>query len=165
MKRTDIRRAVTKIRDRDALLAAQLRGQRQSAADRHTGADHAGGHHAAALRMSHMHRPALALAGAGAAAGKFRPNELRRHALGDHVVNTTIDRDQIVLVGQLHADGRRNAFLAARRVVRHDHLAGLHQADKAVVVQLDLRHLAIDGHQGAPIRQRTAHTGSLFSCV
>jgi len=107
--------------------------------------------HHAALGMRDVHRPALALAGAGGLAGDLGPQQPRRHALGEHVVDAAVDRADGVPVGEVHRHGRRNRLLSARRVVRRDDLAGPDDRSEALVVALDQRHAAVDVEQHGPL--------------
>ncbi|MNR01715.1 hypothetical protein D3C85_1175330 [compost metagenome] len=100
MEGTDVAGAITEVSDGDTLLATDLRGERQTVGDGQGAADNTGGDHHAGGRMGHMHRPTLALAGAGDAAAELRPEILQRDALGDHVMHTTIDSANVILVGQ-----------------------------------------------------------------
>jgi len=71
-----------------------------------------------------VHRPALALAGAGHLASKFRPEFLRGDALGQLVVQTAVDGDQIVIL--IHRCHHRRGYdlLAAHGIIDNLQLAG-----------------------------------------
>ena len=97
--------------------------------------------------MRDVHRPALALAGAGDLAGDLGPEQLQRHALGEHVVDAAVDRADVVGVAQVHRHRGRNDFLSARRVVRRHDLAGLDHRAETLVVLLDQRHAAVHVEQ------------------
>ena len=144
MKGADVRGTVAEVGDRDPLLTAHLRRERQSVGNRHGAADDTGGHHHAARRMSDVHRTTLALAGARGLAGNLGPELAHRHALGQHVVNAAVDRADVILVRQIHRYRGRNDLLPTRRVVRRDDLAGLDHRAETLIVLLDQRHAPID---------------------
>src|SRR5579859_2969035 len=157
VKCTDVRRAVTEIRHRHPLVTTQLRGQRKTTSNRHAGTDDSSGDHAAALRVCDMHRAALAFAHAGAASRQLCPYELRRHAFSQHVMDAAVDRDEVVVIRQQHADSGGDALLPPRRIVRHYHLASFHKADESLIIQFDERHLPVNVYQNGAFWLRSAH--------
>jgi hypothetical protein len=61
-------------------------------------------------------------------------------------------------VRDLNADCRRDGLLPARRIIRHDYLAGFHKANEALIVGTGLNHLFV-------IRTKVYASGILVSCI
>src|SRR5882762_3849533 len=104
--------AVAEIGQRDVLGVVVLVHEGETGADRHLGADDAVAAVEILLAAEHVHRAALALGVAGAAAGQLGHHALGVHAGGQHVAVIAIggdDRD-LAVDGRLHADD--DGFLA-----------------------------------------------------
>ncbi len=63
-----------------------------------------------------MHRPALAVAGAGSLAVDFRHHPFHLYALGDAVAVTAVIARDVIITAQIHADPGRRGFLARVQV-------------------------------------------------
>src|SRR3546814_8175914 len=67
--------------------------------------------------MRDVHGAALSLARAGGAASIFGPQFAQRHALGEVIVETPIDRDEVIILFQRGAHGGGNDLLPAWRII------------------------------------------------
>jgi hypothetical protein len=143
----DVGSAVAEIAQRHAAIALQLRRQREAVGDRQTAPHHAGGHHDSGLRISDVHRAALALARAGCLAGILGDHLPQRHALRQLVVHAAISRDQIIGRLEIHAHRRRQDLLAPGRVIDRRHPSGRNQRAHALVEQLNQQRLAVNIQQ------------------
>ncbi len=101
--------AVAEIGQRDVVVAAISVGEGKPGAERDLGADDAVAAEEALLHREHVHRAALALGIAAAAAGQLRHDALGVHAAGQHVAVIAIAGDDLVarLDRHLHADHHR----------------------------------------------------------
>ena len=92
-----LRGAVAEVGDGHALLAADLRRQRQAVGDRHAAADDAGrDHHAATSGWVTCIGPPLPLQVPVALPAISAHSSFERHALGEHVVDAAVDRADVV---------------------------------------------------------------------
>ncbi|MNP43422.1 hypothetical protein D3C76_1372390 [compost metagenome] len=104
-----------------------------------------------------MHRPTLTLAGTRGATAEFSPEVIERDALGDHVMHTTIDSADVILIVQACRHCRRDNFLPAWRVVRHDQLAGLQHRTKTLIILFDPSHAPVDAYKDLAVRDCGCH--------
>ena len=149
----DVGRTIAEAGDSDPPILAVLRCQREAVGDRQARPDDPGRHHHPARWMGDVHRPALALAGAGGAPGDLGEQQVERHALGDLVVLAAIGGDEIVARLQRRHHRRRHQFLAAHGVIDHRQLAGHQQRAEFLVGAGDAHGAGVDGLQRVAVER------------
>ena len=137
--------AVAEIGQRDVLGAVVLVREGQAGADRHLGADDAVAAVEVLLAAEHVHRAALALGIAAAAAGQLGHHALGVHAAGQHVAVVAIGGDDGVLVAHigLHADD--DGFLADVEMAEAADQAHAVELARPLLEAADQQHVAIVG--------------------
>src|SRR3984893_5881131 len=135
--------AVTKIGQRDVLVAVVLVHEGEARADRHLGADDAVAAVEILLAAEHVHRAALALGIAGAATGQLGHHALGVHAGGQHVAVIAVGGDDGVLGvdGRLHADD--DGFLADVEMAEPADQAHAVELAGALLEAADQQHVAV----------------------
>src|ERR1700743_3801934 len=110
--------AVAEIGDADEIIAAIAVGKSKAGAERNLRADDAMAAEEILLLAEHVHRAALAVGIATAAAGQLSHNALGVHSRGEHMPVITVTRYDLIalLERHLHADDDR--FLADIEVTK-----------------------------------------------
>ena len=127
------------------VVAAIAVGERQAGSERNLGADDAVTAVEVLLHGEHVHRAALALGIASAAAGQLRHDALGIHAAGQHVAMIAIAGDDLIarLDRHLHADDYR--LLADIEVAEAADQSHAVELSGLLLEPADQQHLAVGG--------------------